>query len=249
MPFDLEAYHNLERQFENQVDRDRAHIIEEVVKGWGVYFPNKEPHEQVDYIIVGMEPSFNWAGGIELAEQKIADGDRNFAWSERTQSWNFRSDTEGLALFLFSIKRFLCAQGETFHLTDLAKGAMPVTVAAIDRERRYEDWYHLFLKEIEIVGKPGAPVIATGKQVEGFLRRKGLEETTHRKLHSVMHYSFQASASWKAMAKQYRDRHMSSYEKFGNDVLSDLPWNDAPSDAKQDLLFTYYVQFGEIRGE
>ena len=245
MPFDLEAYHNLERQFKDQVERDRVHIIEQVVEGWGVYFPNKKPQGQVDYIIVGMEPSFNWAGDIKHAERKIADGERNFGWSECTQSWNFTRETDVLAILLFSIERFLCAHGETFHLTDIAKGAMPVTVAALDRDRRYDDWYPLLLEEIKIVSKPGAPVIAIGRIVENFLRKKNLEEETNRKLHSVLHYSLQASASWKELAN--RDRE--GYERFCSDVLSNLSFYDALSEAKRELLFTYKVQFGKIRGE
>ena len=122
---------------------------------------------------------------------------------------------------------------------------MPVTVAALDRERRYKDWYPLLLKEIEIVGKPGAPVIAIGRKVEEFLRKKGMEEETNRKLYSVLHYSFQASASWKMMEAQYPKL----YEEFCKGVLSDLPWSNALSEAKRQLVFTYHVQSGKIRGE
>ena len=245
MPISQDAYHNLERQFEAQVDKDRIHNIERVVEGWGIYLPNKEPHDQVDYIIVGMEPSFGWAKDIGDAEKQIGDGFRNWGWSEKTQSWKWPNAADPLFLFILSIEQFLCAKEETYHLTDLTKGAMPVTVAALDRESRYEDWYPLLLKEIEIVGKPGAPVIAIGRKVEEFLRKKGMEEETNRKLYSVMHYSFQASASWKTMEAQYPKL----YEEFCNDVLSNLPWSNALSEAKRQLVFPYNVQFGKIRGE
>ena len=161
MPLDKTAYHNLERLFRAQVEKDKAHAIERVVQGWGVYLPCEEPKNHVDYIIVGMEPSFGWAESIEHAEKKIAEGFRNFGRPD--------NDRESLALFMISIARFLCQAGETYHLTDVSKGAMPVTVAALDRDRRYEEWYPLLLEEIAIVGKPGAPVIAIGKYVETFL--------------------------------------------------------------------------------
>ena len=55
---------------------------------------------------------------------------------------------------------------------------MPVAAAALDRERRYEEWYPFLLDEIAIVGKPGAPVIAIGRYVEKFLGQQGLREKT-----------------------------------------------------------------------
>lgn len=164
--FDKDAYDSLERRFRAQVDRDRAHAIERVVEGWGVYLPCAEPTAQADYLFVAMEPSFNWADSIEDAEKKIAGGFRNFDASHDPSS--------SLALFICSIKRFLCQSGESYHLTDVSKGAMPGYVAAIDRDRRYEEWFPLLLEEIEIVGKPGTPVIAIGREVEKFLKRSDL---------------------------------------------------------------------------
>ena len=184
MPLDKNAYDRLERLFRVTVDMDKAHAIQRVVQGWGVYLPCVEPANQVDYIIVGMEPSFGWAKCIEDAEKKIAEGFRNFCRPDNPR--------EPLALFMLSIEKFLCQLGETYHLTDLSKGAMPVTVAALDRDRRYNEWYPLLLEEIAIVGKPGAPVIAIGKKVEKFLRQRDLEGTTGRTLYAVQHYSLQA---------------------------------------------------------
>ena len=111
MPLDKTAYHDLERLFRAQVEKDKAHAIERAVQGWGVYLPCVEPDSQVDYIIVGMEPSFRWADSIVYAEKKIAEGARNFGWPS--------NDSEPLALFMLSIERFLCQQGETYHLTDV----------------------------------------------------------------------------------------------------------------------------------
>ena len=105
MPLDKTAYDDLERLFTAQVERDKAHVMERVVQGCGIYLPCKEPESQADYIIVGMEPSFGWANGIEDAGKKIAEGFRNFGRPSKQK--------EPLALFMLSIERFLCQPGET----------------------------------------------------------------------------------------------------------------------------------------
>ena len=236
MPIDKTAYHSLEWLFRAQVEKDKAHAIERVVQGWGVYLPCVEPESRVDYIIVGMEPSFRWAASIEHAEKKIAEGARNFGRPG--------NDREPLALFILSIERFLCQQGETYHLTDVSKGAMPVTVAALDRDRRYEEWYPLLLQEIEIVGKPGAPVIAIGKQVEAFLKQRDLKGMTGRPLHAVQHYSLQASAYFKMEA----ERDPEGFEAFKKSEFGENSrWAPDLSLAKKRLVFAYKKQFETIQ--
>ena len=238
MLLDKTAYDNLERLFRAQVDRDKAHAIERVVEGWGVYLPCVEPTDQVDYILVGMEPSFNWANSIENAEKKIAGGSRNFGRPGNQK--------EPLALFMLSIERFLCQSGETYHLTDVSKGAMPVAVAALDRDRRYEEWYPLLLEEIAIVGKPGAPVVAIGKEVERFLQRRDLEGTTGRTLYAVQHYSLQASRYYKEEAERDPD----GFERFKKvEYSEDGGWPADLSLAKKHLVFAYEKQFEAIRAD
>ena len=109
--------------------------MEVVTQSGGIYLPCREPISQVEYIIVGMEPSFNWADSIEDAEKKIAGGFRNFDSPKDAK--------HRLALFRRSIERYLLRPDETYHLTDLSKGAMPTVVANLDRERRWEEWYPL----------------------------------------------------------------------------------------------------------
>ena len=87
MPIDKAKYHDLESLFRAQVEKDKGHAIERVVKGWGVYLPCEEPGSQVDYIFVGMEPSFGWADSIEHAEQKIAEWISEFRPSRRLQRY------------------------------------------------------------------------------------------------------------------------------------------------------------------
>ena len=243
MAIDKAEYDALEHRFNIQVERDRAHAIERVVQGWGVYLPSVEPESQVDYIFVGMEPSFGWACSIEDAEKKIAKGFRNFCPYGKKLS-DKESDT--LSLFLLSIKRFLCQAGESCHLTDVSKGAMPVTVAALDRERRWEEWYPLLLEEIAIVGKPGAPVIAIGKKVEAFLQKRDLVGEMSRRLYTVQHYSFQAARSFKFKAEKNREE----FELFQKKEFSEGScWEAGLSLAKKQLVFTYKKQFEAIRAQ
>ena len=243
MPLDRTAYRNLERLFEAQVDRDKAHAVERVVQGWGVYLPCVEPESWVDFVIVGMEPSFAWANSIEDARDKIQGGFRNFSHSGRKLSGK-ESDT--LSLFLLSIDRYLLQPGQTFHITDVSKGAMPVSVAALDRDRRYEEWYPLLLEEIAIVGKPDAPVIAIGKQVEAFLQRHDLQRETSRPLFGVRHYSMQASSSWKREA----ERDPRGFEAFEAAEFGEASrWAADLSSAKKQLVFAYKKQFEAIRAE
>lgn len=241
LPYDKTAYHNLERLFEKQVDRDKAHAIERVVQGWGVYLPCVEPESWVDYVIVGMEPSFGWASSTEDALKKVKGGFRNFSLSGRELSGK---ETDTLSLFLLSTDRYLLQPGQTCHLTDVSKGAMPVTVAALDRDRRYEEWYPLLLEEIAIVGKPGAPVIAIGKQVGAFLQGHGLQQKTSRPLYAVPHYSMQASSSWKREA----EKDSKNFESFEAAEFGEVSrWAADLSRAKKQLVFAYKKQFEAIR--
>ena len=238
MQLNKTAYCNLERLFKDQVERDKVRAIERVVQGWGVYLPCQEPEDQVDYIFVGMEPSFGWARDIQDAEKKI----------EKELYRNFvpRKNTDNLALFILCIQRFLCQLGESYHLTDVSKGAMPGTVAALDRERRYKEWYPLLLEEMCIVGKPNAPVIAIGKEVEAFLQKSGLEGLTGRPLYVVTHYSLMASAHFKREAI----KDPKGFETFKNAEFGESSrWAAGLSLAKKHLVFAYKKQFEAIQAQ
>lgn len=241
MPLNDPAYIDLEQLFRDQVIKDRARVIQWVVKkGLGVYLPCEKPTDLVDYIFVGMEPTFGWADSVEDGEKKVDEGAKNFGGLVRPDEAQ-----DPLDLLKLSIGRFLCQTGETYYLTDLSKGAMPVTVADIDREERYKEWYPLLLKEIDIVGKPGAPIIAIGKQVQDFLRRNDLEGMTGRPLHTVLHYSFQAAAHWKSEA----ERDPEGFEVFKRAEFGKRDrWAKDLSTAKMQLIFTYYKQLNGMQG-
>ena len=240
VPLDKAGYKNLERLFRAQVDRDRAHA-----EGRGVYLPCLQPEEQVDYIFVGMEPSFRWANGDEDAEKMIRKGFRNFWGFERPPSKLApNKPKDPLRLFMYSIDRFLCQSERTYHLTDLAKGAMPVKVAVADRDRKYKEWYPLLMEEIAIVGKPKAPVVAFSKEVEGFLQRRDLEGKTGRPLHRVLHYSNNAVAHRRREAERDREGFEAfKTEEFGNG----RHWPAGLSLSKEQLIFTYKKQFEAIQ--
>lgn len=220
MPIDKAAYSNLEQRFRDQVEKDKAYANKQGVKGGGVYLPFPEPENRVDYIFVGMEPSFGrWAKTPEEAEDKIEGGFRNGAPPRFTRC----------------IKQFLCQRGETYHLTDMSKGAMLVKVAGRDRKGRWEEWYPLLLKEIEIVGKPGTPVIAIGREVENFLKQRDLKG---RPFYAVPHYSYQNGRLFKREAEKDRE----GYEKF---TKSEYGGNSPIT--KERMTFVYKKRFEAIR--
>lgn len=233
MPLDKTRYEKLECSFRAQVERDKVHAVERAKQVGRVYLPCREPKAQVDYIFVGMEPSFNWVknNSIEHAEKKIEEGFRNF---QRP-----RDDKHPLALFICSIERFLGKP--CYHLTDLSKGAMPVEVAALDRDRRYKEWYPLLLEEIEIVGKPGAPVIAIGTKVEEFLQKHDLKGRTGRQLYGVLHYSNNAASHRGREAENDRE----GFAEFKAGKLGQWPADLSLS--KEQLIFTYKKQFEAIQ--
>ena len=242
MPLDETEYSSLEQRFRDQVIRDRSRVTQWVVKkGLGVYLPCKKPKNMVDYILVGMEPSFGWADSVEDGEKKVEEGAMNFG------AFTPSDDAKApLDLLKLSIERFLCQPGETYHLTDVSKGAMPVAMADIDREQRYEEWYPLLLEEIEIVGKPRAPIIAIGKLVQNFLQQSDLEGKTGRPLHAVLHYSYQAARYWKTEAEGDPEG-FKAFKKaeFGNGRR----WAKDLSIAKMQLIFTYKKQFEAIQAD
>lgn len=140
-----------------------------------VYLPNPSPKGPVDYVLICMEPSFGkWAGGSEEEARKRVDaGFRNFLNGMDTM------------LLHFSVRKFLCNPGQTYHITDFSKGAMHVDRAAHGRAERYARWYSSLKDELELTSKPSAKVIAIGKQVHDQLNRSGYA----RPVTPTIHYS------------------------------------------------------------
>ncbi len=223
-PIDLKAYRELESDFERQVAKDLKTIKAIQAEVEVVYFPIALPKEPVDYVFVAMEPSY--PAGLK---ERIAEGERLF-----------NTSTEPLPTFMQAIKRFLCSEGQTFLVTDLAKGAMLPSVAHIKRNERYQEWYPLLLREIEILAKSTAHVIAVGNKVESFLKAQGMK----REVYKVPHYSRQAVRHWKRKA----EAHGEFYETFKqNNFGSGLPWDTNIPESHKQLLFSYHLAIEDIR--
>ena len=78
----------------------------------GSTLPCKELEGQVDYIFVGVEPSFSWADSIEHAKEKVACGFVNYWGYERTSSKLLPNKLKHrLRLFVDSICQFLKTAG------------------------------------------------------------------------------------------------------------------------------------------
>ena len=229
MPLDENAYRSLEQQFREQVMKDRSRCIE------CYYLPCVKPENKVDYIFVGMEPSSGGADSVEDGEKKVKEGADNFGRCTPPPD----DARYPLGLFKLSFDRFLRDGRETYYMTDVSKGAMFVKNAGSSRKKRFEDWYPLLRKEISIVGKPGATIIAIGKVVQELLKRK-----TDRTVNRVLHYSPVANAHRKREA----ERDSECFEAFKKAEFGEGGrWAEDLTTSEAHLIFTYYKQFGRIR--
>ena len=222
------AYEKLERTFAASVERDNRDFEERVIRGdyRGIYLPNVRPTGPVDYVLVGMEPSLGgWAEDLIDAQIKINGGFRNFC---------------GVEILHFPINTYLLKDGETYYLTDLAKGAMLTRSPDAGSTEKYEAWYPLLEKELEIVAKPDAKVIAIGTKVDGFLKKKVQRNRLCGRVYTgwIPHYSSQAAShrgKWIDAGKQ-------EYETFAAS-LQGSKWTDS----EKKLLFDYKISFERIR--
>ena len=225
-----QKYAKLEEQFRCQVALDE--------KRWGVesvYLPTVEPSGPVDFVLVAMEPSSMGARSKDEAQRLIDEGFRNFC-----------NSTEDFILH-FCARNYLCRSGETYHVTDLAKGTMPTKDKAAGNPAKYEDWYPLFEKEFRLVAKPNAGIISIGKPVGQFLSEKGLRGHAG----TILHYSPQAI--------RHRRRAIvgreAEYAQFASS-LHELPqgrgWSEPKeaiplSESRKQLVFNYKVSFEHFR--
>ena len=150
-----EKYAKLERDFRDQVESDNKELG--IVSS---YMPNFLPPGPVDYVLIAMEPSTGVPGKEIKGLPKIP---RNFSWS-----------VEDFILH-YCVREYLCQDGDTYHLTDLAKGGMKTKLAAKQPQARYDRWYPLLKDELRLLNKPGRTrLIAIGKVVADFLEQVSL---------------------------------------------------------------------------
>ena len=239
-----DRYARLERRFKDQVERDRQHYGLE-----GGYLPNFTPTGPVDYVLVAIEPSTGVSGGHAGS---VAEPPLNFSWS-----------VEDFILH-YCVRHYLCRGGESYHLTDLAKGVMTVSDAGNRCRERYERWYPLLRKELALLRRPGRTrLIAVGKVVGDFLMGKDLCERVER----VLHYSRTAAAHRNRAIKPWAEDFAEFRREFDErafrasvpDVLAGSPL--APhaarrpegdgrcslTESRMKLIFYYKNRFRELR--
>lgn len=241
-------YEALEGEFKCQVEKDNKELG---IKS--LFLPNIRPEGPVDFVLIAQEPSLG-GGGWDKGDEKIRQGDRNFSGS-----------FEDFILH-FCIREYLCQGGKSYHLTDLAKGAMAVKVAESQRQDRYDRWYPLLLRELQVVAKPGARIISIGRKVERFLKKKNLPRHTGE----IPHYSRTANKHW---GKSIKGRE-GDYRKFcaavkqeyielvADEVLKEvgvvaalkeeklkrLKSGSGLTESRKKLMFDYKVDFEGMRG-
>jgi hypothetical protein len=167
-----------------------------------VYLPNPEPSTPSDYIFICMEPSLGgWARSAHEALEKVASGFKNFL-----------AGIEPMILH-FSARRYLCEEGEQYHITDFSKGAMLVKRAGKKRTERCKRWYALLQKEIELIAKPGARIFAVGNAVAEQLRRQDFPWS----ITPLIHYSPLASGARKTRLRGHEGQFQSFANSFSYD--------------------------------
>ena len=185
------SYRRLEVAFRSQAQSDGA-----------VYLPNPRPIRPVDFVFVAMEPSLGgWAGGSpDVGRRMVEEGYLNFMY-----------DYEGFILH-HAARHYACGPGETYHITDISKGAMPVKDAGIARTERYDRWYPLLADELQLVCREGATIYAIGNPVSDFLTSKGMDPAD-----VLLHYS-QVAASFRKRAALERP---DDFVKFSSSIHHD----------------------------
>ena len=164
-----EKYTALERKFRDRVAQDKECFGLE-----SLFLPNIAPQVPVDFVLIGSEPS---TGGGPSKSQVFRSPK------------NFSGSCEDFILHL-CIKEYLCVEGETYYLTDLSKGAMPVKEASkSDPNQRYKAWYPLLRDELKLVSKPSTRIIAIGGKAWDFLSKQKAQQLNGR----VLHYSGNAN--------------------------------------------------------
>jgi len=171
-----DAYGQLENKFKTAADTEGS-----------VYIPNIPPPSHARYVFAAMEPSLGrWGINPTQRVAYLRNGMTNFAWSMGDFALHYCART------------YLCNPGESYHITDLSKGAMLVAQASRDRQQRWLRWLPLLQRELSVVAAPGARIFAVGRQVEAFLHANAPE----LEVDYVIHYSGTAVRHHLALANR-----------------------------------------------
>ena len=240
-----EKWAGLECKFREQVANDNRELC---IKS--SYVPNITPPGPVDYVLIAMEPSTGVSGREHRGTSQIA---RNFAWS-----------VEDFILH-YCVREYLCRDGETYHITDLAKGGMTTNSADVRRQHRYKRWYPLLQEELRLLNKPGKTrVIAIGNVVADFLKEKRLCDRVER----ILHYTRTAAAHRDRRIEPWRDDFpefsqsvdvdKDAFEESIRDVLNDADMDSyighrptgrpyELTESRKKLMFLYKNRFRDLR--
>ena len=250
----VKQYEELEECFRKQVERDRKRPTCDNI----VYLPQfTRPSRPVDYIFIAMEPALKttYAGN----PPKRKDGEAAVKKGYRS----FMPGSLGVCILHYCAKKYLCTGGQTYYITDMSKGAMPVDKANSDREERWEEWFPLLKKELKLVAKKDATVFAIGRDVEYFLTKKKVQERFDYRLKYLLHYGNNAAhARKKCIAKRksefakfkqtVTEKHL---KNFANKLLSKkgTEWakkkskerleSQSLTDSGKMLMFCYKITF------
>ena len=235
-----EAYASLKKELALRVEEDKAHGSE------CIFLPNVEPTGPVDYVLIGMEPSL---GGFAKGK-----GDARIAYAQSLIDEGFRNFC-GVWILHHPIRKYLCPDGETYYVTDLAKGAMLTNEEGAGSEEKYDEWYPLLEKELGLVAKPDAKIISIGNRVGQFLSKKGL----YGHVGTIPHYSGRAA---RYFGKEITEQNKESYRKFAAGIQTISGYSCSPNhvwarNCKSDeatptksqtrLMFDYKVRFERLR--
>ena len=219
-----EAYQELEKEFAERVKQDNQRWNLE-----SIFLPNVTPQGPVDYVLVGTEPSLGrWGRTKEIAQKKIDEGFHTFCGAPQDR------------IIHYCIKNYLCPDGETYYLTDLAHGAMLAGSPGAGNTDKYEAWYPMFEKELGLVAKPGAKITSIGARVGRFLSDKGL----YGHAVTIPHYSGTAARHFgteiAGREAQYQE-FSADLDKLGETTRLRL------TESRKKRMFDYKICFERIR--
>jgi hypothetical protein len=183
------AYRVLEQRMKAQAESD-GHA----------YLPNPDPSAPVQYVLICEDPSLHgWAKNQEDARIKVAAGFRNFL-----------AGSLEINILHFCVRQYLCGPADRYHLTDMAKGAMPSGEADHGRRDRWDRWFPLLLEEINLCAAPTAQFVAVGREVSNYLVDNFPRAFTH-----VIHYSPRVFPRTRQAAIA---KHLAAFERFKDTV-------------------------------
>ena len=246
-----QRYAALEDKFRAQIKQDNEWFESKGMQR-SYYLPNIEPKGLVDFVLVGMEPS----GSAD-------ESDPSLCREKPVCPRNFSCSIEDFILH-FCIRKYLCADKQIYHITDVAKGGMPTQQARKTSGWRWEQWYPLLSQELKLVAEHGTPVIAVGKRVGDFLKGKKTPGYKGSLLHFSNNANIARTIAPQLLCEQYKEfsttlrwddvvqnaSDVLKCEEFGkwrSQTLQRLKRGE--SESRKMLMFTYKCQFAAILGK